>query len=361
MNDLIIKKINKRYKIRTTKRNIIDKEGKQIYKKYIRTDFYTNDEIKEICPLLQSKIANLMFINSEYNKKYEYYYNFLQEFKDGNINKYKCVFCNNYIFYKYKHYKKCQKLKDEYEESIYNTFYKFVNNNFKKETLDKLVLSEIYKHYIDKDFYYFINNIKDNIKYPVLFNDLNKNFTYKFKIKKFKTLNIENYQLNKFLNKLYEKIKLELNPRHKKKLRELSIENYKKNNNFNEKEIINEFKKIYNIENNIMKNEEENEIIINKIININNLKEEKSKIRIKIENLKEKLKNDEDNNKLKNKIEELEQEEENILVEKSFNEEIVEENEEDDEDDEDNKIEIRKKFFNFKTKKNIITKFILNK
>ena len=311
----------------------------KINKKYKKNDFFTYDEIKNISDELYYKVFYLIDANSEYRKKYDYYYNFLEEFKNGNNKKYLCVFCKKYYLHKYQHYRKCIILKNEYKESVSETFYKFIINNFTDEQLEKIVPENILKNYISKDFLYFINNIKDNIEHPAEFNNLNNNkFSYVFK----KKYMLKNENLEKFLFFIYIEIEklydIKLNFRQKRFIREESIDYFLKTGELNKSNIIKKFKNNYNEEENKNKLINTNENIINKILIINNINKENNE------------ENNEENNK-ENKIK-LNKEGEVILCDKSDeskdeedeeeeNEEDDEENEEDDEENEEDEESIK--------------------
>ena len=250
---------------------IIDK----INKKYQKKDFFTYEELKNISDDLCYKVFYLIDTNSEYQKKYDYYYNFLKEFKDGNVNKYLCVFCNKYYLHKYQHYRKCDILKNKYQESVSEVFYKFIYNNFTNEQLEKIIPENILKNYISKDFFYFINNIKDNIEHPNEFNNLkNKNFSYVFKKKYF----LKNENLEEFLFIIYieleELYEIKLNFRQKRFIREETIKYFLQTGRLNKSHIINAFKQNYVNEENKEKIINTNEDIINKILIINNINNE---------------------------------------------------------------------------------------
>ena len=311
-----------------------------IANKYEKNDFFTRFEMKKIFDKdLFAKICDLQNTLSEYDEKYYYYYNLLNEYFDGNTNKYLCVFCNKFYLYKWQHYKKCKKLKNEYDHSVYLTFMKFVNNNFKKNILNKLVLSEIYKNYINKDLYYFLNNIRENIESPYIFEENKHNFVYEIN-----QIKISNIILEDYLNKLFFKIKKDfevvLNPKQQRYLREICIQNYLKNGNFKTQEIIKEFKIQYNLNIDIEKNIKENENIINKLINNNEEINEINEDEID----KNELDNYEININEEDEYDDDDEIEENnkILISRSNTEnyENEESNEEDDkinEDDESNK------------------------
>ena len=314
------------------KRKII----KRLNKKFCKKDFFTNEEIKNINEELSSKVLYLMHTNSLYFQKYNYYYNILKEYEEGNKNKYLCIFCNKYYFHKWAHYRRCFYLKKSFENSVSETFYKFINNNFSKEQLNKVVPEQVIKKYIERDFYFFISHIRENIincgEYESSYNFYN----FSYKINKIK---IKNNELEKFLYNIYKEFEDELNPFLKRKIREYTIDYYLKNKKYNKKEIkkyiLNEIKQ--------EKTEKENEEIIKKIAQDNDIlilcnssfqmEEEKDLNEIEKNFKKEynKLFNKKINN-INNKKEILNDEEEDTLLglnlenkdEKSINEEEIE-------------------------------------
>ena len=244
--------------------DVINKIKNKINKKYKKKDFFTNDEIKEISTELSAKVLFAMHTNHLYFDKYNYYYNILKEFGEGNKDKYLCIFCNKYYYHKWTHYKKCFYLKESFKQSVSNTFYKFINNNFKKEELDKVIPEQIIKKYIERDFYFFISHIRENIINCGAFESSINFYNYSYKINKIK---IENRQLEEFLHKIYKEFEEELNPFLKRKIREYTINYYLENKKYDKriikKYIINELKN--------EKIEKENEMIINKISKSNNM------------------------------------------------------------------------------------------
>ena len=253
------------------KKQIINKKILQtINDRYYNKDFFTQQEIEIIDNDLLVKTCDLQYTCNEYNIKYNYFYDLLNEYFEGNTNKYLCVFCNKFVYYKWQHYRKCKSLQEEYNNSVYATFKKFIDNNFDKDTLNKIVPNNIYKNYINKDFYYFINNIKENIENPHYFDDIKNSFTYN--INKVK---IENIILEKYLNKIFNKIKKEydiiINPRQQRYLREISIQNYVQNGQFKTNEIIKNFKIQYNLDIEEEKINNEHNNIINKLTKLYNI------------------------------------------------------------------------------------------
>ena len=234
----------------------------KILSKYEKNDFFTDQEITNFNQNLLTKIYDLRERSSEYQKQYRYFFNLLEEYDNENTNRFYCVFCNRYYLHKWQHYRKCFWLKKNYEDSVWDTFSKFIKSNFDEKVLNKIIPEQIAKHYVDKDFLYFIDNIRDNIEDPVNFQEIK--IRYRYHLKKVK---ISNKSLEKYLNILYKKIYKEydlmLNIRQKRYLREIAINYYLNNGVFNTKIIIKKFKIQYNEKLNIKKKIEENEKIIN--------------------------------------------------------------------------------------------------
>ena len=307
----------------------------KIIDKYFYKDFFMQHEIKYIDEELFKDVCYLQNTLDEYDKRYDYYYNILDECYKSNKNQYLCVFCNNYYYYKWQHYRKCKKLENEYNHSVYATFMKFVNNNFSKDTLNKVELNYIYKNYANKDLYYFINNIKENIENPYNFDENKHNFIYNIN-----EVKIENIILEKCLNKLFIKIKkeyeIDVNLRQQRYLREISIKNYLQNGKFKINEIIKKFKEQYNLDINNEKIIKENENIINKLIIISN-----NENGMKNKDNEEESESDIDEEEINKEIEKNK-----ILAPRSIIEEEEEEEEEINEEKNPKQAEILKKFIN---------------
>ena len=150
----------------------------KILSKYEKNDFFTNKEINEFNPNLLIKVSDLRERNSEYNKQYQYFFNLLEEFDNGNTSRFYCAFCNRYYLHKWQHFRKCFWLKENYNDSVWDTFFKFIYSNFDENTLNKIVPEQIVRHYLDKDFLYFIDNIKDNIESPQNFQEVKTYYRY---------------------------------------------------------------------------------------------------------------------------------------------------------------------------------------
>ena len=234
----------------------------KILSKYNKDDFFTYQEIKNFNKTLLIKVSDLRERSSEYQRQYQYFFNLLEEFDLGHADKFYCVFCNRYYLHKWQHFRKCFWLKQNYNDSVWNTFFKFINSNFDEKILNRIIPEQIVRHYLDKDFLYFVDNIRDNIESPETFQEIK--IGYRYHLKKVK---ISNKYLEKYLNILYKKIykeyEIELNIRQKRYLREVSVNYYLKNGAFDTKKIIKKFKRQYNKEINVKKNIEENERIIN--------------------------------------------------------------------------------------------------
>ena len=297
---------------------------KKINRRYSKKDFFTNNEINSKNIELASKVFSLMERNSEYEQKYNYYYNFLKEF-DKNNNKYKCIFCCKFYLHKWNHFKKCKCLRKSFYLSVGDTFYLFVMNYFKSDITDKLVLSEIIKKYLTRDFDFFIYNIRDNILNCGAFESEYEFLKCSFK---YKNIVIDNEKLENFLNELYNEYGNELNIIDKRNIRKFTIEYYSEKGKYNKREIrqkINNYlhdKKLEIEKANIIE-------IFNNEIKINNNSEIKSNDSESINENKE------------------EEKDPNILVENSLNEEYEEnENEESEDENELNEC-IRENFKEF--------------
>ena len=305
----------------------------RINRKYKKKDFYTNDEIKKIDTNMAAKINNSMIVNSKYEVVYQKFYNMLKNFYEGK-SKYKCIFCEKYNLHRFKHFKKCQKFKNLFNnENNEIIITKFLNYYYDSEKLSKIpdIYNNIIKKYSEKPFDYFINNINNNILY---YNEFVKqeNETKLKKIIKLKsigkTITIRQEYLNKmcFLikSKILIKYDIKINnvQRHfiEKEIKN-SIIKYRK---INEEEIINKFELTfknslkfydkYEEEEEIVENKEE-ELSINKII-LNSLnykkeikeKEEEKEKKEEIEEKKEEIKEKEEEKEKKEEIEEKKEE-----------------------------------------------------
>ena len=234
----------------------------KILSKYKKNDFFTYEEICNFNQNLLIKICDLRERNSEYQKKYEYFFNLLSEYDNGNTSRFYCAFCNRYYLHKWQHYRKCFWLKQSYEDSVWDTFSKFIFSNFNEDLINRIVPENIIKHYLDKDFLYFIDNIKDNIENPQSFQEIKIGYRYHLKKVKISCKFLEKY-LNILHKKIYNEYEIELNVRQRRYLREIAINYYLKNGAFNTKILIKKFKIQYNKELSKKKIIEENNKIIN--------------------------------------------------------------------------------------------------
>ena len=271
---------------------------KRINRRYKKRDWFTDSEIKQIDnETIAPKIANLYINNEEYENSFNKYYDMLISFKN-DPQKYECFYCKKYILNKFKHYRKCEKARESFNNNKAFFFYNFLDKNFDEKKLKKINEREIIKKYLNKDFDFFINNIHENIT-DVL----------KFEI---------NYEKEKE-KEIYKKLKI-------KKLDEKKLKNI--SNIYFTLSILLEIDfdvKLEEKDKIFIKQNLYNEIYINKNKNY------KEKIK---QNFKEYL-----DNKLKDKNEEIEKKEEleNENIEES--EKIENKENEDEEPEEDEEIE----------------------
>ena len=287
----------------------------RINRKYKKKDFYTNDEIKKIDTNMAAKINDSMIVNSKYEAAYQKFYKILENFYEGK-SKYKCIFCEKYNLHRFKHFKKCQKFKNLFNnENNEIIITKFLNYYYDNEKLSKIpdIYNNIIKKYSEKTFAYFINNINNNILYYNEFEEQeNKMKLGKIiKLKSIgKTINIKQQYLNEMCFLIKSKILMKYdikinNIQHcfiEKEIKN-SIIKYRK---INEEEIINKFEltfknslKFYDKyeeeEEEIIENKEE-ELSINKII-LNSLNYKKEEMEEKEKKEEEKEKKEEEKEK----------------------------------------------------------------
>lgn len=332
-NKLIIKKINRKYK---------------------KNDFLTNDEIKEIDSNIAGKINDLMLTSSKYDSAYKKYYKMIQDFDNGK-SKNKCIFCDKFSLYKFKHFRNCKKFKNYFDKNSSSTIFKFIKNYYDEEKVNKIpnLYQNIIKKYAEiNDYKYFINNINENILY---YNDFIKKEKEEKENQDIKLMineenNIDYIKINKevkknnnnrffymkqkkfdsILNKIIIKLEIWYNIKidniRKYYLKKEIKYNFNENHELNEDKIINNFltkfknnEKIYE-----EKNEKEDREIEIKI-EINKLENEKFDLEI-IYGEKDKEK-DEKIEIINQKILELENELENIKNENNntndINEKII--------------------------------------
>lgn len=238
-----------------------------------------------------------MIVNSKYEAVYQKFYNMLENFYEGK-SKYKCIFCEKYNLHKFKHFRKCQKFKDLFNnENNEKIITKFINYYYDNEKLSKIpnIYNNIIKKYSEKPFDYFINNINNNILYYNEFVEQENEMKLKkiIKLKSIgKTITIRQQYLNEMCFLIKSKILMKYdikinNVQHHFIEKEIknSIIKYGK---IKEEEIINNFESTfknslkyydkYEEEEEIIENKEE-ELSINKIIlnSLNYKKEIKEK------------------------------------------------------------------------------------
>lgn len=139
-----------------------------ITKRYNRKDWLTDEEIKRIGNDLFIKIENLRKTNEEYSNSFSKFYEILEDFYRDS-SKFECLYCKKYIMNKLKHYKRCKEAEKKFNENKALFIYNFDDKYFGQETLKKVNEREIIKKYLDKDYKFFIENIYENIKNPVNF------------------------------------------------------------------------------------------------------------------------------------------------------------------------------------------------
>ena len=312
-NNLVINKLNKKYK---------------------KNDFYTNEEISKINEEKAIKIFALMYDSHEYQLKIKSFTNKLIKFADGeSINE--CIYCRKIIIHKYKHFLKCKKMKNlfenkENEEKKYEFFNQFLNYYFKNK---KYSIKKVNNNFENENFEYFVKNIRKYIENEEKFEE-NKRKEENKKIYKFLNDNDNKIRIirrnyfreiiNKIIFNLEMKYFYKVNSDEKNFLNKQLINQIKNDKIINKEEILDNFLKEYNInaDENLKKLVKEHDEKMRKKREENEKEEENE------ENDEENEDNDEENDEEnENNDEENDENKDDVLIEKTINLEDIDENE----------------------------------
>lgn len=164
-----------------------------ITKRYNRKDWLTDEEIQKIGNDLFLKIENIRKTNEEYSNSFSKFCEILEGFYCDS-SKFECLYCKKYIMNKFKHYKRCKEAEEKFNENKALFIYNFDDKYFGQETLKKVNEREIIKKYLDKDYKFFIENIYENIKNPVNFEN---NYEKKIREQAYQKNNLKNIDKKK--------------------------------------------------------------------------------------------------------------------------------------------------------------------